>query len=180
MPNRRSPRSPLRLKNSAVCGRTRPLHLASAPRARLGTAPPCTALPSTRLEGCSRLTLPSPPLYRTTRARHGARGLPRLFPGPRRARLSACQLLFGRPAELTPHATPTRVRISPGRHRIRADKSRRPNRYRTLPPHLIAMSGQPQLSFNNQMNRDWTPPGPGWVYREKEGDFQRLRVARLS
>ena len=93
MPNRRSPRSPLRLKNSAVCGRTRPLHLASAPRARLGTAPPCTALPSTRLEGCSRLTLPSPLLYRTTRARHGGRGLPRLFPGRRCAlRPASCCL----------------------------------------------------------------------------------------
>ena len=93
MPNRRSPRSPLRLKNSAVCGRTRPLHLASAPRARLGTAPPCTALPSTRLEGRSRLALPSPPLYCTTRARHGGRGLPRLFPGRRCAlRPASCCL----------------------------------------------------------------------------------------
>ena len=24
---------------------------------------------------------------------------------------------------------------------------------------------------NNQMNRDWTPPGPGWVYREKKETF---------
>ena len=137
---------------------------------KLGTAPRRAALPSTRLEARSRLALPSPPLYRTTRSRHGARGLPRLFPG-RRCALPACQLLFvgGRP-QPTPHATPTRVRISPGRHRIRADKSRRPNRYRTLPPHLIVMSVAPAPS-NNQMNRDWTPPGPGWVYREKKETF---------
>ena len=56
-------------------------------------APPCTALPSTRLEARSRLALPSPPLYRTTRARHGARGLPRLFPGRRCAlRPASCCL----------------------------------------------------------------------------------------
>ena len=134
------------------------------------------ALPSTRLEGRSRLALPSPPLYRTTRARHGGRGLPRLFPGRRCAlRPASCCLSAAaatnptRDADTRPHL----VRQASHTSRQIAPTQQVPHPSPSPQRHV----GRPS-AFEQPDESRLDATGAGLGVPREEGDFQRLRVAR--